>query len=98
MAIRRQPTKPPMTVAAAAIVLGGWSARPPDPYAGSNEDDDEVFELFRGNLDAVAALWTQHEAWLRRLAAEWHLEPSWGPAEDMFFGEHARIEVRGRRG
>jgi hypothetical protein len=63
----------PLPAAVVAILLSGWSAKPP---AGAPPDDDDVFELWSGGEAGCARLWQQNRSYLEAVARAWHWTPS----------------------
>ena len=83
---RRQTAGPPLSPHTCAVLLSGWSATLPSG-AGVDGDLDDFFDLFQGD-DTIAALWCQHEAYLRLEAVRLGVTPRFGPPRrPRFFGE-----------
>jgi hypothetical protein len=86
---------PPLSAAVALVLLGGPHAAFPADLDGA----DEAGKLQRApdGLARIAALWRQHEVWLRAEAARRDIEPMFGEARALeFFGQHLarRLETR----
>lgn len=86
---RRAPAAAVVSDGAAAIVLGGWSAKPQGWTKGQLDADDAIFELFQSGLAGVVALWRQHAAYLRGQASRLGIEAQW---DGRFFGEFCESE------
>jgi hypothetical protein len=96
-AMRIKPSdRPPLSPSVVAVLLSGWTARPP---GGRRADDPGLFELWQANGAGCAALWQQHAAFLRAEAARWGVAPEHGPHGAEFFGETCARELtqRGQR-
>ena len=93
---RRQTVRRPLSPATCAVLLSGWSATPP-AGAGVDVDPDDFFDLFDGD-EMIAALWSQHEPFLRAEAARLGVTPSFGSARRrLFFGEYVAAMLGGAR-
>jgi hypothetical protein len=72
MRLRHPPDTPDLSLAAVAILLRGWSAEPPEPYEQKGFSGGFV-QLCQ--IGGIAALWRQHEFYLRDVGRRWHWEP-----------------------
>jgi hypothetical protein len=87
--------RPALAVETVAILLGGWSAHAPvsDDYEGFAGGMFEAFEP-----GGPAALWRQHEGFLRATAKAW----GWEPLDELpdgrrvFYGESCAHNDAGR--
>lgn len=78
----------PMTDTVAAILLGGWSAEPPD--GGEHGFADGLLDLAFMDEQQIAELWRTHDRYLRKNAERLAIEPRFdgGAAGPVFFGEY----------
>ena len=78
MTVRRRLRAPEPDIPASviAMLLDGWSGRPPE---GEPFDSGAAFDHFAGDREGTnsALLWSLHEAYLRHKAAEWDITPRW---------------------
>jgi hypothetical protein len=82
---RRGDPKPPLSDECAAVLLGGWSARPP---GGERPGDSSLFDLFAARDEGIVQLWREHEEYLRERAMAWGIEPAYPKrGTRVFFGE-----------
>ena len=78
-----------------AILLAGWGAEPPvpGPFRGFGGG---FMRLASEHEGGAAALWRQHEFYLRHVAREWNWSPTFElPNGNLgFFGEVEASELR----
>ena len=76
MPVRRQTIgAPELKPEVVAVVLAGWTARPPDAVDADPHGCAELFALFGEREAGIVQQWHAHEAYLRAVAEEWGWEP-----------------------
>jgi hypothetical protein len=86
-----EPEEPPLGALVAVRLLAGWGVEP----AEGPGDSRGFLELLQGRHPRVAALWRQHEPWLRAEARRRQIEPDWGPVDGppMFYAEWVAVRL-----
>jgi hypothetical protein len=78
MAMRRgRPEVPNLSNDVLAILLAGWGADPPTGVPRTPGFGGGMMALAVTGGPGPGGLWQRHEAYLRRLAAEWGWPPTW---------------------
>jgi hypothetical protein len=78
--------------AVTAVLLAGWSARPPE---GDDPATTALFELFLERDAGAARLWREHSEFLRMEAKRLKIAPEFGPRSRLFFAEDLARVKRG---
>ena len=87
MRLKTSNQAPDLSAATVAVLLKGWCAEPPEGIPRQHGFGGGFLELY--NIGGIAALWHEHEGWLRAQAAEWGWEPTFTLGEvPMFYGEY----------
>lgn len=87
---------PDLSSGTISILLAGWGAKPPKGMPRQHGFGGGFIRLAIEHEAGAAALWRQHEGYLRHVAREW----GWQPTVELpngglgFFGEAAAADER----